>query len=103
MAHPLEVESDVAIRDAKIERLRVEAYRGMSGEQKIDIAAEMFEDGVAIVQASILARQPDITREELSRQVRRRVLPPELAEQVEVYLRKRSMHELAARHPASSH
>jgi len=92
----------MAIGDPDLEQLRVEAYRRMSGEQRIDIAADMFEDGVAIVRGSILDQQPDITPEELSQQIRRRVLPPELAEQVEAYLRKRSRHEHATGHPASS-
>jgi hypothetical protein len=97
------VESDVAIRDPEIELLRIEAYRRMGGERRIDVTADMFEDGVAIVRASILDQQPDITPEELSQQIRRRVLPPELAEQVEAYLRKRSRHEHATGHPASGH
>lgn len=92
----------MTIRDPEIEQLRVEAYRRMSGEQRIDIAADMFEDGVAIVRGSILDQQPDITPEELSQQIRRRVLPQELAEQVEAYLRKRSRHEYSTGHPASS-
>ncbi len=92
----------MAVRDPKIEHLRVEAYRRMSGEQRIDIAADMFEDGVAIARASILDQDPDITPEELSQQIRRRVLPRELAEQVEAYLRKRSSHDCGTRHPTSS-
>lgn len=58
----------------------------MSGEQCIALAAEMFEDGVAIVRASILDRYPDINSDDLKRQVRRRVLPRGLALQVERHL-----------------
>lgn len=93
----------MAVRDPEIEHLRVEAYRRMSGEQRIDIAADMFEDGVAIARAAILDQQPDITPEELSQQIRRRVLPPELAEQLEAYLGKRSSHDYAMGRPASGH
>jgi len=66
--------------------MRVQAYRRMSGEQRIALAAEMFEDGVAIVRASILDRYPDIGTDELERRVRRRVLPRRLALQVERHL-----------------
>ena len=83
----------MAIRDPEIELLRIEAYRRMGGERRIDIAADMFEDGVAIARASILDQHPDITPEELSQQIRRRVLPPEMAKQVEAHLKERSTHE----------
>jgi len=79
----------MGVRDSQTEWMRVQIYRRMSGEQRIALAAEMFEDGVAIVRASILDRYPDISADELKRQVRRRVLPRGLALQVERYLRTR--------------
>jgi hypothetical protein len=69
--------------------MRVQAYRRMGGERRIALAAEMYEDGVAIVQASIQDRHPDIDDQELRRQVRRRVLPRDLALKVERYLQAR--------------
>lgn len=65
----------------------------MSGAEKIELAAQMFEDGVQIVRDSIRFRHPDISEEELARQVRRRVLPRELAEAVEQYLGRRARAE----------
>jgi len=79
----------MGVRDSQTEWMRVQIYRRMSGEERIALAAEMFEDGVAIVRASILDRYPDISADELKRQVRRRVLPRGLALQVERYLRTR--------------
>jgi len=76
----------MGVRDPQTEWLRVQIYRRMGGEQRIALAAEMYEDGVAIVQASILDRYPDISADELRRQVRRRVLPRGLALQVERHL-----------------
>jgi len=70
--------------------MRVQIYRRMSGEQRIALAAEMFEDGIAIVRASILDRYPDISADELKRRLRRRVLPRGLALQVERYLQTRA-------------
>lgn len=72
----------MAVRDKRTEWLRVQIYRRMSGEQRIQIAAEMYEDGVDIVRSSILDRQPDISPEELRREVRRRLLPRGLPEHV---------------------
>ena len=80
----------MGVRDPHTEWRRVQAYRRMSGEQRIALAAEMYEDGVAIVRDSILDRYPDISPGELKRQMRRRLLPRELALQVERYLQARA-------------
>jgi len=76
----------MGVRDPQTEWMRVQIYRRMSGEQRIALAAEMFEDGVAIVRASILDHYPDINADELKQQVRRRILPRGLVLQVEQYL-----------------
>ena len=70
----------MAVRDPKTEWLRVQLYRQMTPQERIEIAARMFEDAVSIVRSSILDRNPDITPEALEREVRRRVLPHGLAE-----------------------
>ena len=80
----------MGVRDPHTEWRRVQMYRRMSGEQRIALAAEMYEDGVAIVRDSILDRYPDISPDELGRQMRRRLLPRELALQVERYLQARA-------------
>ena len=72
----------MARRDPQTEWLRVQAYRRMTPEERVLTAARMFEDAVALVRASILDRNPTISPSELERQVRRRVLPRGLADQV---------------------
>jgi len=72
----------MATRDPKTEALRVRIYRAMTPEQRIAIAARLFEDGVAIVRASILDAEPDIDDETLHQRVRERVLPRGLAREV---------------------
>ncbi|HEY72929.1 MAG TPA: hypothetical protein G4N99_06605 [Thermoflexia bacterium] len=81
----------MSIRDSQTEWIRVQAYRRMGGERRIALAAEMFEDGVAIVRDSILDHYPDIGDDELRKRIRRRILPRELALQVEHYLRSRKV------------
>ena len=83
----------MSARDPQTEWMRIQAYRRMGGERRIEIAAEIFEDGIAIVRDSILDRHPNISDDELVRRVRRRVLPRELALQVEHYLRSREAQE----------
>jgi hypothetical protein len=70
----------MAVRDERTEWLRVQMYRRMTPEQRIDIAARMFEDALSIVRASILDHDPGISPENLEREVRRRVLGPDLAD-----------------------
>jgi acyl-CoA thioesterase FadM len=70
----------MAVRDPQTEWLRVEIYRRMTGAQKIEIAAQMYEDAVAAVRASIRYRRPDIADDDLEFEVRCRVLGRELAE-----------------------
>ena len=55
------------------------------------LAAQMYEDGVAIARGSILDRYPNILPEELARQLRSRLLPRHLFEQVENYLAERKI------------
>ncbi|MDQ1301985.1 MAG: hypothetical protein QG637_1907 [Chloroflexota bacterium] len=70
----------MAVRDPDTEWLRVQIYRRMTGAQKIEIAAQMYEDAVAAVRASIRYRRPDISDDDLEFAVRCRVLGRELAE-----------------------
>lgn len=37
----------MTIRDLKNERIRIDIYRQMSGEQKVLVAAPMYEDAIA--------------------------------------------------------
>lgn len=70
----------MAVRDPQTEWLRVQIYRRMTGSQKVEIAARMYEDAIAAVRASIRYRRPDIEDDELEFEVRCRVLGRELAE-----------------------
>lgn len=70
----------MAVRDPQTEWLRVQVYRRMTGSQKVEIAARMYEDAIAAVRASIRYRRPDIADDELEFEVRCRVLGRELAE-----------------------
>ncbi|MHB0874997.1 MAG: hypothetical protein ACYC5O_03010 [Anaerolineae bacterium] len=72
----------MAVRDERAEWLRVLIYRRMTAEQRLQIAAEMYDDALEIVADSIRDRRPDIGPDDLRREVRRRVLPPGLPEWV---------------------
>lgn len=73
----------MAVRDRRTEWLLVQMYRRMTPQERIWLAARMFEDGVAIVRSSILDQHPGISPEELRRQLRRRVLPRGIADRME--------------------
>lgn len=79
----------MAVRDPKNEWVRIKIYRSMTSQQRILLAAQMYEDGINTVRSSILDRRPDISQEELDRQVRRRLLPRNLFEKVEAALAQR--------------
>jgi len=55
----------VTVRDKETEWLRVQMYRRMMPEERIRIAAQLFEDGVSIVRSSILDRNPEISEKDL--------------------------------------
>ncbi len=73
----------MAVRDKRTEWLRVQIYRSMTPEQRLEIAAQMYEDGVEMVRDSIRYLHPDMDAEAVEREVRRRVLPRGMAELVE--------------------
>lgn len=79
----------MAVRDPNTEWLRVQAYRRMAPAERMEIAARMYEDAIALVRSSILYRNPDISSEDLEYEVRRRVLPRGLAELTEPIRRAR--------------
>ena len=79
----------MAVRDLATEWLRVQAYRRMTPAERVEIAAAMYEDAIALVRASILYRHPDITPDDLEYEVRRRVLPRGMAELTEPLRRAR--------------
>lgn len=60
----------------------MQLYRRMTPQERIEVAAQMFEWAIAMVRDSIRQRYPDIPPEELC-QIRRRILPRGLADPAE--------------------
>ncbi len=74
----------MAVRDdPEAGRLRVQLYRKMTPQERIELAAQMFERAPALVRDSIRQCSPDISPEELERRVRRRMLPRGLPDPAE--------------------
>jgi len=80
----------MAVRDKETEWLRVQMYRRMMPEERIQIAAQLFEDGVSIVRSSILDRNPEIGEKDLWHEIRQRVLPRGEADRVRGASRERA-------------
>lgn len=78
----------MAVRDPETEWLRVQIYRRMTPQQRLAIALEMSAAEVEMVRASIHYRRPDISEDELEFEVRKRILPPGLAELTEAARRE---------------
>lgn len=83
----------MAVRDPKTERLRVEIYRSMTPEQRMWIAAQIYEEGIANMRSAILDRHPNFSEEEIRREMRRRLLPRHLFLEVEAHLKQRKSSE----------
>ena len=79
----------MAVRDPETEWLRIQTYRRMAPSERMEIAARMYEDAVALIRSSILYRTPGIAAADLEYEVRRRVLPRGLAELTEPVRRAR--------------
>ena len=79
----------MAVRDPAAEWLRVQMCRRMTLTERMDIAAQMYEDASALVRPSIQYQTPDIAPAELEYEVRRRVLPRGLSELTEPMRRAR--------------
>ena len=79
----------MAVRDPKTEQIRVDIYRKMTPQERMLIAAQLYEEGIANMRAAILDRHPDFSTSELTREMRRRLLPRPLFLQVEAYINER--------------
>jgi hypothetical protein len=73
----------MAERDPRTEALRDEIYRRMSGGEKVAIAMRMREEALKMVRDSIRRQRPDISDDDLEFEVRKRYLPPGMAELTE--------------------
>jgi hypothetical protein len=79
----------MAVRNPATEWLRVQTYRRMTPAERMEIAAQMYDDAITLVRSSILLRAPEIAPDDLEYEVRRRVLPRGLAELTEPMRRAR--------------
>ncbi|MFN8487426.1 MAG: hypothetical protein U0350_07535 [Caldilineaceae bacterium] len=82
----------MAVRDSRTEGLRVQIYRQMSPQQRMWIAAQLYEDSISIIRSAILDRNPNLPPDALKRQIRRRLLPKSLFQKVEAALAERNSH-----------
>lgn len=82
----------MAVRDPNTEWVRVQIYRRMTPAERMNIAARMYDDAVALVRSSILFRNPDLPPDDLEYEVRRRMLPRGLAELTEPMRRAHGRH-----------
>ena len=82
----------MAVRDPATEWVRVQVYRRMTPAERMEIAAQMYDDAIALVWSSLLCRTPDIAPADLEDEVRRRApsgVPRGLAELIEPMRRAR--------------
>ena len=82
----------MAVRDPATEWVRVQTYRRMTPAERMEIAAQMYDDAIALVRSSIRLRSPDIAPDDLEYEVRRRApsgVPRGLAELTEPMRRAR--------------
>ena len=82
----------MAVRDPATEWVRVQTYRRMTPAERMEIAAQMYDDAIALVRSSIRLRSPDIAPDDLEYEVRCRApsgVPRGLAELTEPMRRAR--------------
>lgn len=83
----------MAVRDPKTEQIRIDIYKQMTPQQRIQIASELYRVGIANMRSAILDRQPHLSDLEIEREMRRRILPKRLFREVEAHLEARRQHE----------
>lgn len=77
----------MAIRDLNTEQIRVDIYRRMTPQERMNIAAQIYEEGIANMRSAILDRHPNFSEHALKREMRRRLLPRSLFLEVEAHLK----------------
>lgn len=58
--------------DQKAEQKRIEIYKAMSGEKKLQISLQLYDFAQMVVKASILESHPDISEAELKKEMIKR-------------------------------
>lgn len=82
----------MVVRDSMIEWLSVQAYRRMASAERVEVAAHMYEDIVALIRSSVPYRNPNISPGDREYEVRRRVLQRGLAKLTESVRRAHGRH-----------
>lgn len=73
----------MSIDDPRAEAIRDEIYRRMSGGERVALAMKMREQAIAMARDSIRRQRPDLSEDDLEFEVRKRYLPPGVAEAME--------------------
>ena len=73
----------MAVRDPRTEWLRVKIYRGMTPQKRLDIVCSLNQTMRELAMGNIRHAHPDWTQAEVRRELRRRMLSPELFAKVE--------------------
>lgn len=76
----------MAVRDPKTEQIRIDIYKQMTPQQRIEIASQLYRVGIANMRSAILDRNPQLSELEIEREMRRRILPRRLFREVEAYI-----------------
>ncbi len=75
----------MAVRDPSTEWLRIQIYRGMTPQRRMQLALDLMDMAQGITLSGIRATHPDLNAVELQRELRRRMTPRELRKRVENY------------------
>lgn len=76
----------MAVRDPRTEWVRVQIYRGMTPQRRMQLALNLMDMARRSAIANIKMMHPNIDEQGLKRELRRRMLKPDLFERVERYL-----------------
>lgn len=69
---------------------RLEILRGMSPGERFHVGAELYELGINLMVAGYRNTHPNASNEAVSAELRRRLLPKPLREEMEAYLKRRA-------------
>ena len=81
----------MAVRDSRTEWLRVKVYRDMTPQKRLDIVCSLNQTMRELALGNIRRVHPDWTLADVRRELRRRILSPELFAQVEQSRAKRGL------------
>lgn len=70
------------IQPKKVTLKLIEIYRNLSGEKKLELAAELYEMSRELLKMGILSREPNLDEKELEKRVLQQLLPKNLLEKI---------------------